>query len=143
MRKTLAVVLILLCVCSVQSAHSQEPTRIVRIRIDGREVKKNWEVYFQIEGKWVKARKSSSSFSIPQELRDQKFLSILITFGKYRTQFSEVHVSKFAFDWSVGVEDKIISDEHVNPEERSEVKSLGFIDFLGSGTSAVVVDKKL
>lgn len=142
MRKPVALLSMLLCLWLVSPVYPQETTRIIRIRIDGNDIETNYEIYFQIRDKWVRAKKNSSRFVIPKELRNENFLTFVIAFDKYRTQFSEIHASKFAFDWSVGVEERIISDEHVRPEERCDIKTLTFIDFLGSGTSAVVVEKK-
>jgi hypothetical protein len=137
---SLLIVLGLFCQAQAQSFS----TKIVRIEIDGKEVKKDYKVFFLSKAKWIEAERTVTGFVIPSELRNVEYLGVLITFGKHRLGFLEIHVSKFTREWIVGVDQKPFSEEFVKREEAKRTKRAYYIQFQGGGldTQLVVTEKK-
>lgn len=119
-------------------------TNILRIEIDGKEVRKSYQVFFLSNDKWVEAEKTSTGFVVPGELKTEEHLTVLITFGKQKLWFPDIHISKFNTDWIVGIDKKPYSDEFIRPEEAKITKRVYYIQFLGVGlvTQMVVTEKK-
>ncbi|GIU83223.1 MAG: hypothetical protein KatS3mg006_2287 [Pyrinomonadaceae bacterium] len=145
MKKVIALGLLAIS-CFFYEARAQSfSTRIVRIEIDGKEVKKDYKVFFFSNGKWIEAKRTPTGFVIPNELRNEEYLTVLISFGKYKLKFSEIHISKFDQNWTVGIDKKPFSEEFVKPEEAKTTKRVYYIQFGGSGlisTQLVVIEKK-
>lgn len=121
-----------------------ESTKIVRFEVDGKEVKKNYRVFFRSNDKWIESKKILTGFIVPIELRDTEYLTVLITVGKYKLEFPTIHISKFSSDWVVGVDKKPFSDEIGWLIKTKTAKRVHYIRFTGSAleTVRVVVDKK-
>lgn len=120
-------------------------TRLEKIEINGKEAKKSYKVFFLSNDKWIESEKTSTGFIIPSELKCEEYLTILITFGKYKLEFSKIPISKFNEDWIVGVDKKPFSEEYVKPEEMESIKRVYYIQFLGKSevTQLVVKEKKI
>lgn len=121
-----------------------ESTKIVRFEVDGKEVKKNYKVFFRSNDKWIESKKTSTDFIIPTELRNNEHLTVLITLGKYKLEFPQIHISKFEEDWVVGIDNKPFSEENAYLVKIKTVKRIYYINFVGSAleTRLVVMDKK-
>ncbi len=144
MKRIIAVGL-LITFCFFCEAKAQSlSTKIVRIEIDGKEVKKIYKVFFLSNGKWIESERTSTGFSVPSELMTEEYLTVLITFGKYKLKFSEIHISNFNENWVVGVDKKPFSDEFVKPEEAKTTKRAYYIQFEGIGLvrQLVITEKK-
>ena len=98
---------------NAQNAQS-ESTKVIRLEIDGKEVKKKYKIFFLSEGKLVEAKKTSTGFIIPAELKNNEELNMLITLGKYKFKVPEIHISKFEEDWVLGVDNKPFSEENAS-----------------------------
>jgi hypothetical protein len=143
--KSIIVLGLLATLCLFCEARARSfSTKIVRIEIDGKEVKKDYKVFFLSNDKWIEAERTSIGFVIPSKLRNEEYLTVLITFGKHRLEFSKIHISKFNQDWIVGVDKKPFSEEFVKPEEAKITKRVYYIQFEGSGlgTQLVITEKK-
>src|SRR5215203_4674014 len=114
MRSTI-ILGVFLTLCFSSQADAQKPnsesTKIVRFEVDGKEVKKTYKVFFRSDGKWIESDKISTGFIVPVELRDREYLTVLITLGKYKLEFPDIHISKFRTDWVVGVDKKPFSND--------------------------------
>ena len=86
--------------------------------------------------------KTPTGFVLPAKLMTEQSLSVLITLGKHRLKFPEVHISNFNTDWIVGIDKEPFSDEFVNPEESKSVKRVYYIQFLGKGLVRQLVMKE-
>jgi hypothetical protein len=147
MKKTIILGLFLI-LCIFYKANAQSMSaKIVRFEIDKKEVKRSYKVFFLSNGKWIEAEKTSNGFVVPGELRNEKFLAVLITFGKYKLEFSEIHISAFStnINWTVGIDKKPFSKEFAKPDEMKMIKRLYYIKFEGDGgldTQLIVAIKK-
>lgn len=128
---------------NAQNAQS-ESTKIVRFEVDGKEVKKNYKVFFRSNDKWIELRKTSTGFVIPNELRNNEHLTVLIILGKYKLEFPQIRISKFEENWVVGIDNKPFSEEIGYLVKTNTVKRVYYIHFVGSAleTGLVVMDKK-
>jgi hypothetical protein len=119
-------------------------TKVIRIEIDGKEVKKSYKVFFRSNDKWIEAERTSTGFIVPSGLKNQENLAVLITIGKYKVVFPEIHISKFKTDWVIGVDNKPFSEEVVKPEEVKTTKRAYYIEFLGVGldTRLIFIERK-
>ena len=132
--KRIIVLGLLITFCFFCEAQAQSLlTKVVGIEIDGKEVRKNYKVFFLSNGKWIEAEISSTGFVVPNELKNQEQVAVLITVGKYRVVFPEIRISKFEEDWIVGIDNKPFSEEFVTPEEVKKTKRAYYIKFLGTG----------
>ena len=137
---------LLLTVCFFCEVKAQSlSTKIIRIEVDGKEVSKNYRVSFLSNGNWVRAERTATGFIDPNELKTEKYLTVLIAFGKYRLKFSEVHISNFTEDWIVGVGKKPFSDEFVKAEDAKTTKRAYYIQLEGGEPSRqlVITEKKI
>jgi hypothetical protein len=121
---------------NAQDAQS-DSTKIVRFEIDGKEVKKNYKVFFRFNDKWIESKKTSTGFIIPTEMRSDEYLTVLITFGKYKLDFPNIHNSKFEEDWVVGIDKKPFSDEIGWNIKSKTVKRVYYIKFTGSALETI------
>ena len=137
--KRIIISILLIIFCFFCEAMAQSPTKIIRLEIDGKEVKKSYKVFFFSDGKWIESDKTSTGFVIPSELKTKEYLTVLITFGKYKLKFSDIHISNFSEDWIVGVDKKPFSDEFVKPEEAKITKRAYYIQFEGGDPSRLLV----
>jgi hypothetical protein len=138
------ILLLVFCFCCKINAQS-ESTKVVKLEVDGKEVKKSYEVSFLINGKWHKAERTSTGFVVPTELKGEEYLAVLITFGKFQLEFSRLHISAFRTDWIVGVDKKPFSEEFVRREEMKETRRVYYIIFQsqsGLDTRLVIKEKK-
>ena len=87
----------------------------------------------------VEAKKTSNGFIIPTKLRKNESLAILITLGKYKLAFSEIHHSKFEEDWVVVIDNKPFSGENTYLIEDETVKRVYYTHFVGSGLETMLV----
>jgi hypothetical protein len=67
--------------------------------------------------------------------------AVLITFGKHKLVFSEIHVSKFNESWIVGIDTKPFSDRFATTEEAKNIKRIYYIHFKGEGLETLFVVK--
>jgi len=134
----LFIVLFFFCEANAQSIS----TKIVRVEVDGKSTKKSYKVFFLSNGDWVESEKTATGFLIPGQLKAEQNLTILITFGKYRLEFSDIHISNFSVDWTVGVDTKPFSEEFVKPEEAKTTELAYYIKFEGEPGRVFVVTKK-
>lgn len=109
-----------------------ESAKIVRFEIDGKEVKRTYKVFFRLNDKWIESKKTSTGFMIPTELRNNESLAVLITLGKYKLEFSEMHNSKFNEKWVIGIDNKPFSEENAYLIDSRTVKRAYYINFVGS-----------
>lgn len=123
---------------NAQSAQ-YEPTKVIRLEIDGKEVKRIYEVFFRLNAKLIKAKKTSTGFIIPAELRNNEYLTAFISLGKHKLKFSDIHISKFGAEWIVGIDNKPFSEENaylIDIEEEA-IKRVYYIHFVGGGLETV------
>jgi hypothetical protein len=127
-------------------AHAQDgmSTKISRIEVDGKVVRKKYNVFLRSSGKWMAANKTRTGFVLPNNLTTEEYLDVLVTFGKYQLEFLKLHVSNFREDWVVGVDEKPFSPDFVNPEDASITKRVYYIQFEGSepGRQLIIAEKK-
>jgi hypothetical protein len=99
MMKRLFVLGLLITSCLVGAAKAQSlSTKIVRIEIDGKEVQENHKVFFLSNGNLIEAERTSTGFVIPNELKKEEHWAGLITSGKYKLGFSDIHILNFEVD---------------------------------------------
>lgn len=141
-----ALVLGLLITCSFFHEVGAHPlaTKIKRIEIDGREVRESYKVFFLSSGNWIEAERTPTGFLLPNDFSADEYLTVLITFGRHKLDFSRIHISKFSEDWIIGIDKKPFSEEYVTSEEAAVTKSVHYIKFEGTGlaTQLVVKEKK-
>lgn len=144
MKKKVVLGLLLLFGSFCEAKAQSSSTQITRIEIDGKEYKKSYKVFFLLDGKWAESERTPKGFIIPDKLKTEKYLTMLVTFGKYRLEFSEIHTSKFSEDWIVGIDKKPFSEEFVTREEAKTARRVYYIEFEGNdiGTRMVVIEKK-
>lgn len=139
MRILLALAL-LVAVGSICEMEAQSPsTKIIRIEVDGKEIKKNYKVSFLASGKWLQAERTATGFVVPDELTTEEYLNVFITFGNYKLHFPEIHISNFKTNWIIGVDLKPFSEELVNPEDARKTKQAYYIQFEGGGLGRQLV----
>lgn len=142
MRGMIILSMLLIFCFSCEARAQSISTKIVRFEIGGKEVKKNYRVFFQSNGKWVETARTPTGFVVPAELTTEETLRILIVLGKHKLEFSSVHVSNFSEDWIVGIDKAPFSDEFVKPEEAKGVERVYYIQFLGKGLVRQLVVKE-
>ena len=116
-------------------------TRVIRIEIDGKEVQKHYKVFFLncSDDKWIEAEKTSTGFIVPTKFKNEEYVQVLITLGKYRLEFPEIHNSKFKTGWVIGVDNEPFSEEYVRPRDVQRTKRAYYIKFQGVGLDTVLV----
>jgi hypothetical protein len=143
MKRILVLGLLTFCFFCAAGAQSLS-TKILRLEVDGKEVRKSYKVFFLSAGGRSEAEKTATGFVVPSELTTQEHLAVLITFGKYKLEFSDIHISKFHTDWVVGVDKKPFSEELVRPEEAEKTRRVYYIKFqngIGLDTELVVKEQ--
>jgi len=134
------IALLFFCEAKAQSVS----TKIVRVEIDGKSTKKSYKVFFLSNGNWIESEKTATGFVVPSQLKAEEYLTVLITFGKHRLEFSKIHISNFSVDWIVGVDTKPFSEEFVKPEEAKITERAYYIEFEGEpGRRLVITEKKI
>lgn len=140
------ILLFLIMICSLGSTNAQVNlnTQIERIEIYGKEIKTTYKVFILRKDKWIEATRTATGFAVPAELRTEEHLALLITFGKHKLEFPDIHGSKLEEKWIVGVDKKPFSKDLVTPEEARTAKRVYFINFqgIGLGTQLVVIQKR-
>lgn len=140
--KTLAIfALILTCGFLAKVNAQPQTTRIVRLEVDGKQVKKSYRIFFLSEGTWAEAQKTAAGFKLPRAIENEEYLTLMIAFGKYRLKFDKVHVSNFRTDWIVGVDTKPFSEEFVRPDEQRAIEQIYYIQFVGEPDRQLIVTK--
>jgi hypothetical protein len=136
-----------LCFCFGEIEAQSLSTKVERIEIDGKIVKKNYKVFLRSGNEWIEAAKNATGFFIPDELKMNENLSVLVTFGKYKLEFAEVHISNFNTKWTVGVDEKPYSEELISSSQAKTAKRIYYIKFQGGvgldRTMTVVQKKKI
>lgn len=126
----------LIILCFSLHVKAQVTTVVSHLEIDGKKIRKNYKVFFYSEDKPIEAVRTTRGFVVPKEMENNEYLDVLITFGKYKLNFSKVHVSKFRESWVIGVDRKpFLSENNVSEEETKEVKQVYYIKFSGMGLS--------
>ena len=118
-----------LCFCFSEIEAQSLSTKIERIEIDGKTVKKSYKVFLLSRNEWIEAEKTATGFFIPDELKTNENLSVLFTFGKYKLEFSKVHISNFDTKWIVGVDEKPYSEELISSSQAKTAKRVYYIKF--------------
>lgn len=132
--KIIIIIALLLNLCFMSEAGAQTTsTRIIKIEIDGKKVEKDYKVLFLLNGKWIESAKTSTGFIIPDELRREEYLTVLISSGRYKLKFADLHASNFRENWIVGVDNKPFSAEFVEPEDAKTTRFAYYILFEGIG----------
>ena len=121
-------------------AQSQS-TRIVRLEVDGKEVKKSYRIFFLSSGRWIEAQKNADRFTLPKAVQNEEYVALMITFGKHRLEFDRVHISNFRVDWTVGVDKEPFSKEFVKPDEQRVVEQVYYLVFEGEPDRQLTVTK--
>jgi hypothetical protein len=117
-------------------------TTVEKLEIDGKIVKKDYKVFLYTNDKRIEAKRVKEGFIIPDELKNEEYLGTEITFGKYKLDFSKIHISNFTVSWIIGVDKKPFSDEFVKPEDVSSTKQVYYIEFSGEPGRRLVVTIK-
>jgi hypothetical protein len=105
-------------------------TKISKLKIDEKEVKKDYKDLLYSKNKSVEAKRTTNGFIVPDELRSEEYLDVTITFGKHKLDFSEIHISNFDTVWIVGVDKKPFSNVNSYLVERKTTKSINYIVFI-------------
>jgi hypothetical protein len=121
-------------------AQSQS-TRIVRLEVDGKEVKKSYRIFFLSKGTWTEAQTTAAGFTLPRELENEEHLTVMIAFGKHRLKFERLHISNFKTDWIVGVDKQPFSEEFVKPDQQKLVEQVYYVQFEGEPGRQLIVTK--
>ena len=118
-------------------------TRIVRLEVDKKEVKKSYRIFFLSQGRWIEAQKTADGFILPRAVQNEENVTLRITFGKYKLEFAGVHISNFAVNWIVGVDKKPFSEDLVDSEQNAEreIEAVYYIVFEGEPDRRVTVMK--
>ena len=124
---------------TAQRDATKHATKIVRLEVDGKEVRNDFKVFFLLRGNWIEAKRKMTGFFIPYELEKEEYLAVSIEFGKYKLEFSRLHISNFGEDWVVGVDKKPFSDEYVKPEEKETTKLAYYLRFEGSEPARQII----
>lgn len=135
---TILMALILACSAGAPDVQASLGTQIERIEIDGEEIKTRYRV-FVFSGKWIEAKRIRTGFILPEKVRSEEYLPVLITFGKHKLAFSKIHLSKFTVDWIVGIDRKPFSEEFARAEDEKNVKRIYYIHFKGEPETQLVV----
>ncbi len=129
MSKLNLLVLILTSFLCLQVQAQTLITKISKLEIDQKEVKKDYKVWLYSENKSVEAKRTADGFIFPDELKGEEYLGVTITLGKHKLDFSKIHISNFNSVWTVGIDKKPFSEEFVTPEESITVKQVYYIKF--------------
>ncbi len=147
MRRLTILLGLFLVLAFVSDANAQNTessfTKIIRLEIDGKEVKKDYKIFFRSGDDWVKARRTSDGFVIPAELNDLDYLTVMIVFRGHKLEFQEIHRSKFTVDWVVGIDNKPFSDDIAWGIESDNAKRIYYIVFKSEPeTIRLAIEKK-
>ena len=135
---TIPMSLILACNAGTQNAQAPVATQIQKIEIDGKEIRTRYRV-FVFSGKWIEAKRTRTGFILPEKVRRETDLPVLITFGKHRLAFSPIRVSKFNESWIVGIDKKPFSEEFATAEEAKNIKRIYYKQLTGEGAQTLLV----
>lgn len=140
--KTLAIFGLILT-CGLLSDVNAQPqsTRIVRLEVDGKQVKKSYRIFFLSKATWIEAQKTAAAFTLPRAIENEEYLTLMIAFGKHRLKFDKVHISNFRNDWIVGVDTEPFSEELVKPDEQKSIEQIYYIQFEGEPGRQLIVTK--
>jgi hypothetical protein len=116
-------------------------TRIVRFEVDGKEVKQKYRVFVLSSGRWIAAGITKDGFRLPTVVQKQEHVTLVITFGKHRLNFEDVHISNFRVDWTVGVDTEPFAEENMDPNEKRAIQKLYYIVFEGEPGRRLTVTK--
>lgn len=140
--KTLLILGLIMTYGFVSGVKAQsQSTRIVRLEIDGKEVKRSYRIFFLSSGKWIEAQRAADRFTLPKAVQNEEYVTLMITFGKYRLTFERVHNSNFTVDWIVGVDKEPFSEEFVKPDEQRVVEQVYYVRFEGEPDRQLIVTK--
>lgn len=147
MRRLTILLGLFLVLAFVSDANAQNTesafTNIIRLEIDGKEVKKDYKIFFRSGDDWIKARRASAGFAIPAELNDLDYLTVMIVFRGHKLEFQEIHRSKFTVDWVVGIDNKPFSDDIAWGIESDNAKRIYYIVFkIEPETIRLAIEKK-
>jgi hypothetical protein len=111
--------------------------RVLRFEVEGKQVTKDFKVLFRINNRWIKSKKLENGFSIPDVLRTSEYLTFLISLGKYKLEFHNIHCSKFSEDWVVGIDEAPFSDEIRWLIKSEKIRRVHYIIFKGSALETI------
>jgi hypothetical protein len=118
-----------------------QSTRIVRLEVDEQEVKQKYRVLVLSNGRWIAAQVTKDRFRLPKVVQKQEHVTLMITFGKHRLEFEDVHISNFRVDWMVGVDTEPFSEENIVADEKRPIQQLYYIVFEGEPNRQLTVTK--
>ena len=140
--KTLVIFALTMACCFPYEVSAQsQSTRIIKLEVDGKEVKQDYRIFFLSRGIWTDAPKTSSGFTLPKEVEDEEYLTLIVAFGKHKLEFERVHISNFKVDWIVGVDSRPFSEEFVRAEDQRRVEQVYYLKFDGEPGRQLVVTK--
>lgn len=118
-------------------------TRVERIEIDKKVVKTSYKVFLKRkdDSTFIRAEKATDGFLVPDRLRDAEWLSVQIVFKNFKLDFGQIHKSKFATSWVIGVDQKPFEEENVALED-SEKAIIAYYIVFSNGTATKVLRKR-
>jgi hypothetical protein len=126
----------------VVEVKAQAPsTRIVRLEVDGKKVKQRYRVFVLSRGRWIAAQITRDGFRLPTVVQKQEQVTLIITFGRHRLEFEDVHISNFRVEWTVGVDTEPFDEENIDPDEKRAIQQLYYIVFEGEPGRRLTVTK--
>ena len=145
MRVRRSSILLLACcatiLCSQAKAQTQS-VKILKIEIDGKEVKQDFKVLLYANGSVIEPMRVENSFLVPVEVKNCKTVSVRFLFGDYNLFFDSVYLAKFETDWIVGVDKKPFDQEYVPRKEARKFKFVYYLQFVShQGDDTVMVVK--
>lgn len=100
--KTLAIILICLGCALVANAQTRT-VKVAKFEVDGKEIKGDFKLFFEVDSKSVELTKNGNSFVVPAEIQGD-VVDVRFVAGTYELNFEAVPVSKFSADWTFGVD---------------------------------------
>lgn len=104
-------------------------TRVIKLQMDGEEIKANYRVFLAAQGKEFEAAVNKDGFVVPAELRDSETIGVRVVIGTENLDFSKVHISKFDNEWIIGIDRKPFSEEFADGTDMTKVKLIYYILF--------------
>jgi hypothetical protein len=132
----------MMCGLLAEVSAQSSSTRIVRLEVDAKEVRKSYRIFFLSMGTWTEAPKTAAGFTLPREVETEEYLTLMIAFGKYRLKFERLHISNFKTDWIVGVDKRPFSEEFVKPDEQKLTEQVYYLRFEGEPGRQLIVTKR-
>ncbi len=124
----------------VASVFAQEKrVKVVRIEVDGQEVKTKFKVDIisgEKKGKVYNAKIDGSSFIVPAEVVG-KNVGVIFRFKNYAATFFFVSPPNFDNDWTVGVDTKPFAEENVASSDPPDTAIIYYVK-LGTETKAAL-----